>query len=122
LNGSGEIEWKELNTALCRVMQNYCSEYKNDELLKLGLIWLEDLRKNEGSRVCTDNPHKLIRTLEVFNIFTCSEMIIHASMARKASSQWHKWVTIKMKDGKIKSDQLPIDFWEPLVENYEKHR
>ena len=138
LNGSGEIEWKELNTALCRVMQNYCSEYKNDELLNLGLIWLEDLRKNEGSRVCTDNPHKLIRTLEVFNIFTCSEMIIHASMARKASSrylgffrldypevdppEWHKWVTIKMKDGKIKSDQLPIDFWEPLVENYEKHR
>ena len=30
--------------------------------------------------------------------------------------------TIKMKDGKVKSDKLPIDFWEPLIENYEKHR
>ena len=132
------FEWKELNAAMCRVMQNYCGEYKNEGLLKIGLIWLEDLKRNEASRVCADNPHKLMRTLEVFNILTCDEMIIHASMARKASSRylglfrldypeidppdWHKWVTIRLEHGKVKTGELPIDFWKPLVENYEKHR
>ena len=138
LEGSSEIEWKELNAALCRVMQNYCGEYKNEELLKIGLIWLEDLKKNEGLRVCADNPHKLMRTLEVYNILTCNEIILHSSRARKASSRyldffrldypemdppdWHKWVTVKRENGTVKTRELPIDFWGPLKKNYEKHR
>jgi len=138
LESSGEIEWKEMNAAICRIMQNYCGAYKNEELLKIGLIWLEDLEGNEAPRVHADNPHKLMRTLEVFNILTCSEMIIHASMARKAGSQyfgffrldhpeidppeWHKWVTVKLEDGSVKTGELPIDFWGSLEENYEKHR
>jgi len=138
LKDGGGIEWKELNAALCRVMQNYCGEHKNKELLEIGLIWLEDLEKNEAPQVCADNPHKLMRALEVANILTCDEMIIHASMARKASSryldffrldfpeidppEWHRWVTVKLEDGKVKTGALSIDFWGPLKENYEKHR
>ena len=138
LDNRDEIEWKELNAAMCRVMQNYCGEYKNEELLKIGLIWLDDLKNNESPRVCVDTPHKLMRTLEVLNILTCDEMIIHASMARKASSQrlgfsrldypetdppnWHKWVTVRLERGTVKTGELPIDFWKPLAENYEKHR
>ncbi|MFH1123045.1 MAG: FAD-binding protein, partial [Pseudomonadota bacterium] len=76
LKGSGDIEWKELNAAACRVMQDYCGEFKNEELLKIGLLWLRDLRSNEGPRVSVDTPHKLMRTLEVYNILTCDEMII----------------------------------------------
>jgi len=137
LKGSGELEWKELNAAMCRIMQNYCGEYKNEELLKIGLIWLEDMEKNEGPRVCADNPHKLMRTLEVYNILTCNEIILHSSRARKASSRyldffrldypemdppdWHKWVTVKQEDGTVKTGELPIDFWGPLKENYKKH-
>lgn len=138
LENPPEIEWKELNIAACRVMQNYCGEFKNDELLRLGLIWLEDLQKNEAPRVGVDNPHKLMRTLEVYNIMTCDEMILHASMARKASSEvlgftrldypeadpaeWKKWIVLKNQDGDVKSRDLPLDFCVPLAENYEKHR
>ena len=137
LNNGQEVEWKELNAAICKVMQNYCGELKNDELLKIGLIWLDDLKRNEAPRVQVDNPHKLMRTLEVFNILTCCEMIIHASMARKASTpllgffrqdypeidppEWHKWVTIRLEEGGVRTATLPIDFWSPLAENYEKH-
>jgi succinate dehydrogenase/fumarate reductase flavoprotein subunit len=137
LKGSGELEWKELNAAMCRIMQNYCGEYKNEELLTIGMIWLNDLKENEATRICSDNPHKLMRALEVFNILTCNEMILHASMARKASSailgfsrvdypevdppEWHKWVTIRLENGEVKAGELPIDFWGPLRENYEKH-
>ncbi|RLC71277.1 MAG: hypothetical protein DRI26_05485 [Chloroflexi bacterium] len=132
------IEWKELNAAICRVMQNYCGEYKNEELLNLGLLWLDDLERNEAPRVVAGNPHQLMRTLEVFNILTCSQLILHASLARKASSpylgffrldypemdppEWRKWVTIRLEEGKIKVGELPLDFWKPLKENYERHR
>jgi succinate dehydrogenase/fumarate reductase flavoprotein subunit len=134
----GDLEWKEFNIAISRVMQNYCGEYKNDELLKIGSIWLEDLRENEAPRVCADNPHKLVRTLEVFNVLTCSQMILHASMARKASSryldflrldypemdppEWHKWVTIRIEDGHVKKGERRIDYWGDLAENYERNR
>jgi len=132
------IEWKELNAAICRVMQNYCGQYKNEELLRIGLIWLAELERDEAPKVVADNPHKLMRTLEVFNILTCSQMIIHASLARKASSpplgffrldypeldppEWRKWVTIRLEDGRVRVGELPLDFWEPLRENYERHR
>ena len=132
------FEWKELNAAICRVMQNYCGHYKNEELLRIGLLWLAELERDEAPKVVADNPHKLMRTLEVFNILTCSQMIIHASLARKASSpplgffrldypeldppEWRKWVTIRLEDGRVKVGELPLDFWEPLRENYERHR
>ncbi len=137
LENSQDIEWKELNAAICRVMQNYCGEIKNEELLKIGLIWLNDLETNEAPRVCVDNPHKLMRTLEVKNILTCCEMVVHASLARRSSNphlgffrqdypqtdspDWHKWVTIRLDRGGIKSKTMPIDFWSPMAENYEKH-
>jgi succinate dehydrogenase/fumarate reductase flavoprotein subunit len=132
------IEWKELNMAIARVMQNYCGEYKNEELLNIGLIWLEDCEKNIVPQVYADNPHKLMRTLEVLDILACSQMIIHASIARKASSQylsffrldyqdtdppeWNKWVTIKLEEDKVTEGELSIDFWKPLKDNYEKYR
>jgi succinate dehydrogenase/fumarate reductase flavoprotein subunit len=131
------IEWKELNAAICRVVQNYCSEPKSEELMKIGSLWLRDIEENEATRAYADNPHKLMRTLEVIDILTCSQMIIHASLARKASStflnfirldyplldppEWHKWITIKLTNGEVDIGELPIDFWAPLAENYEAH-
>ncbi len=138
LKSKGRLNWKELNAAMCRIMQNYCGEYKSEDLLKLGLIWFDDLKRNECPGVSADNPHKLTRTLEVFNILTCNEIIIHSSLARKASSRslnfqrldypevdpsnWRKWVTVRLEDGEVKTGELPIDFWKPLTDNYEKHR
>jgi len=131
------IEWKELNAAICRVMQNYCSEPKNEELMKIGFLWLKDVEDNEVIKAYADNPHKLMRTLEVIDILTCSQMVIHASLARKASStflnfmrldcplldppEWHKWITIKLKNGEADIGELPIDFWGSLEKNYKAH-
>jgi succinate dehydrogenase/fumarate reductase flavoprotein subunit len=131
------IEWKELNAAICRVMQNYCSEPKNEELMRIGSLWLKDLEENEATKASADNPHKLMRTLEVMDILACSQMVIHASLARKASSrflsfirldyplldppEWHKWITIRLANGEVEIGELPIDFWGPLEENYEAH-
>ena len=138
LQEDGPIEWKELNAALCRIMQNYCGEYKNEELLKLGLMWLEDLREKEVPKIRVDTPHKLVRTLEVRNILTCDEMILHASLARRASTpylgffrqdypeidpaDWKKWITLRLDKGAVATGEMALDFWKPLAENYENHR
>ncbi len=131
------IEWKELNAGICRVMQNFCSEPKNEELMKLGLMWLGDIEHNAARELVADNPHKLVRALEVLNILTCSQMIVHASLARKASStylffkrldypaldppEWRKWITIRRDGSGAAVGELPIDYWEPLAENYAAH-
>ncbi len=131
------IEWKELNAAICRVMQNYCSEPKSEELMKIGSLWLKDLEDHEITKAYADNPHKLMRVLEMINILTCSQMIVQASLARKTSStflnfvrldyplfdppEWHKWVTIKLANGGVEIGELPIDFWGSLEGNYEAH-
>lgn len=131
------LDWKELNAGLCRVMQNYCGEPKSEELLKLGLLWLQDIEENELPVAYAENPHKLARTLEVMDILTCDRMILHACLARKASSEslsflrsdypqmdppeWHKWITIKQNEGKVEVGDLPIDYWDSFEENYVKH-
>ena len=131
------MEWKELNRGICRIMQNYCGHLKNKELMEIGLLWLQDLEENVVPEVYAGDPHKLGRTLDVFDILTCSKAIIHACLAREASSQflgfnrldfpemdppeWKKWIAIKLEDGKVKSKSLSINFWGSLTENYELH-
>jgi len=131
------IDWKELNNALCRVMQNYCGDLKSDELLNIGLLWLKDLEENEAPRASAWDPHKLGRTIDVLDLITCSQIIIHACLARKASSkflnfqrldypevdppEWLKCIALRLEDSKVKSELMPIDFWGPLAENYEAH-
>lgn len=129
------LNWKELNGASSRIMQNYCGDPKNEELLKIGLIWFKDLTENEVPRLSAPDPHKLMRTLEVIDILTCSEMILHACLARKSSSKflgftrydypemdppnWHKFITVKQEGDSIRIGELPIDFYGVLRENYE---
>jgi succinate dehydrogenase/fumarate reductase flavoprotein subunit len=138
LRGAGDLEWKELNAAVSRVMQNYCGDLKNELLIAEGLAWLQDLEQHEAPRLAADNPHKLVRCLEVMSVLTCSEMILHATRARRASSRLlgftrqdfpavdptdlHAWLTIRQVDGSVEEGRLPIDFWGDLEQNYERHR
>jgi len=139
----GDVGWKELHAGICRIMQDYCGEYKTEEVLKTGLWWLNSIRESEGERALVRNPHELARTLECFSRITVGEMIMHASLARKASSrplnfkrldypemdppEWNKFVTIKLENGKVKAGELPFKYWllppnaPTYKENYEQH-
>jgi len=134
---SGGMDWKEFRAGLCRVMQHYCSDIKNDELLNIGLMWLKDIRENVLPKVYAPNPHVLMRVVENMNLLTCDELIIQASLARKASSkplgftrqdypeldppQWHKFVTVRRGKTGIKTGDRSLDFAAPLGDNYETH-
>lgn len=131
------IGWKELNMRTSRIMQNYCGEIKSEELLNTGLKLLNEIKENEASKLYAQNPHDLIRSLEVLNILTNAEIIIHSSLARKASSKhlhfmrsdypemdpprWHKFITVKLENDRVKVGERPIDYYGSLKENYETH-
>jgi succinate dehydrogenase/fumarate reductase flavoprotein subunit len=80
------MDWKELNAGVCRVMQDYCGEIKNEGTLKIGLKWLDELEAGECQTAFARNPHELSRLLEVFNILTVGRMIFEGCLARHQQS------------------------------------
>lgn len=132
--GANGPDWKELNAGIARVMQNYCSEPKNAQLLGLARTWLQDLEANEAPRVGAGDPHQLMRVLEVQDILTCAQMIVTACEARKASSaylhfnrldypkmdpaEWHKWLVIARRGDETTVSDRPIAFWGDFESNY----
>ena len=134
---SSGIDWKELHAAIARAMQYYCSEYKTERLLNIGLETLHEIEERRVPALYAPDPHKLTRSLEDLSILTHAQIILHASLARKASSkllnfyridcpqadppEWRKFVTVKLEDGKVQSGELPLDYFGKLKENYEAH-
>ncbi len=143
VNRRDGIGWKELHAGICRIMQDYCGEYKGEETLKMGLKWLGSIRDSEASRTYARNPHELQRTLECLSRLTVGEMVMYASLARKASSlsldfkrtdypekdppEWHKFVTTRLENGEVKTGELPLNYWllppnaPTYKENYDRH-
>lgn len=137
------IGWKEMRAGLCRIMQDYCGEYKSEGTLQAGLRWIRSIRESEGQTAFARNPHELCRTLENQTHMTVAEIIMQASLARKASSalldfkrldypeidppEWHKIITIRLENGEVKTEDVPIDYWmlppyaPSCAENYRKH-
>jgi succinate dehydrogenase/fumarate reductase flavoprotein subunit len=134
---SDGMDWKELHAGIARTMQYFCSEYKTESLFKMGLDSLREIEEKWVPTLCARDPHKLMRSLEDLSILTHAQIILHASLARKASSQfldfrridypeldppeWHKLVTVKQSDGKVQAGERPIGYWGNLKENYEAH-
>jgi len=131
------IEWKEFNAGSAMIMEKCCGAYKSEELMKIGLWALKKMEEEDALTAYAADPHKLGRTLDVIDLITVCQMIVHASMARKSSSEflnfyrvdyrqedppeWRKFITIKQENGEVKVGELPLEFWAPLKENYETH-
>ncbi|MBW1896799.1 MAG: FAD-binding protein [Deltaproteobacteria bacterium] len=143
VNQRSDVGWKELYAGISRIMQDYCGEYKNEDTLKTGLEWLNSIRESEGSKAFARNPHELMRVLECLSRITVGEIIMHASLARKASSMpldfkrldypdmdppaWQKFITTRLEKGEVKVGELPHKYWllppyaPTYKENYERH-
>lgn len=131
------MDWQQVNTAVTKIMRNYCGAFKNEELLSCGLKMLRDLRQREAEKLTVRNPHELIRALEVINIMTNAELVIEACRARKASSreldfvrldfpqidppEWQKFVKIKLKGDRTETGSLSLDYFGSLSDNYLKY-
>jgi succinate dehydrogenase/fumarate reductase flavoprotein subunit len=134
--GSG-IEWKELHAGISRVMQYYVSEFKTESLFQIGLEALQRIEEETVPTLYALDPHKLMRSLEDISLLNYAKIIIHASMARKASSiplnlqridypavdppEWNKYLTVKLDNNKVKIGELPTTFWGDMKQQYEAH-
>ena len=79
----------------------------------------------------------MVRTLEVLNILTNAELVIHSCLAREASArhllfdrsdfpdldppEWKKFVTVRTEGGKVVQGELPLDYYGSLKGNYDAH-
>jgi len=126
------IGWKELWAGCTRVMQCYCSEYKTDTSLQMGLDWFKSIRENELKHTYARNPHELVRVLECENRITVSEMFLIGCKSKYLADKQGingKFITDKLlEDGSIATDYVDLDFalkppYEPTyLANYLKHR
>ncbi len=130
------IGWKELNKAISKAMQNYCGGVKCEALLKEGLDLLKSFEEDIVPKLTASNPHELMRTHEVLDILTVAEIVLHASLARKSSSEPlffrrsdfpemdppkdRKHIVIHQEDGVVMTRDVPLDFFGELKTEYEK--
>ena len=137
VDGEGAVTWKEINAAIAKLMQNHCGTRKSETLLKSGLSELSDLRANDVPRLSCHNPHELVRSLEVLNVLTNAELVLHSCLARKASAkyllfdrsdfpekdppEWNKFVTVRIEAGEVIEYHRPIDYYGDLQATYEAH-
>ncbi|MGD1119489.1 MAG: FAD-binding protein [Dehalococcoidales bacterium] len=131
------IDWKELNAGIARAMQYFCTEYKTEHLLKMGLDALKEIEEVHVPRLYALDPHKLMRGIEDLNLLTHGQVIINAALARKASSmalnhfridypkvdppEWHKFLTVKMENGQVKTGEMPLRYYGDMKASYEAH-
>jgi succinate dehydrogenase/fumarate reductase flavoprotein subunit len=134
---SGGMDWKELHAGMARVMNYYVSEFKDENLLTMGLDALKKIEAESVPLLYALDPHKLMRGMEDTSLLTCAQIIVQAMLARKASSvtlglkridypkmdppEWNKYITIKQENGKVKTGFLPQKFWGNMKKQYEAH-
>ena len=134
---SNGMDWKELHAGIGRAMQYFCSEYKTEKLFNMGLDTLKEIEEKWVPTLYALDPHKLMRSLEDLSMLTNAQIILHASLARKASSrllefnridypeidppEWAKFITVKMDGGKVKAGEMPLGYYGDLKQNYETH-
>ena len=130
------MDWRELNMAIAKAMQNYCGGVKCDDLLKEGLDLLESFEKDIVPQISCENPHELMRAHEVFDILDVAKLILHACIARKSSSaplffqrsdypqmdpeEDKRIITIRQEYGKSIEGSVPLGYFGNLKEEYEK--
>ena len=128
--------WKEVQLGLCRIMQDYCGDYKSKEVLDMGMWWLNSIRENELRHTAAANPHELGRTLGTEVRLSVCEIILQHCLARKSSSKMlgferldypeykEERFALYQKDGEIVYEEIPDDLYTregSYRECYEKH-
>ncbi|MCL2391791.1 MAG: FAD-dependent oxidoreductase [Oscillospiraceae bacterium] len=118
--------WKEVQLGLCRIMQDYCGDYRSKEVMEMGLWWLNSIRENELANTVASNPHDLGKVLDVDTRLAIGEIMLHQSLSREFSSKSMGVVrldfpkdgddcgyyqTLNLKGDEIEVGKLPFNYW-----------
>jgi hypothetical protein len=131
------MDWRELNMAIAKAMQNYCGGVKCKSLLLEGLELLKQYEEEMVPQVSAANPHELMRAHEVFDILTVSQLILESCLQRESSSEPlcfersdfpeidppenDHFITIRLdENGKVVKGIVPKGYFGDLKTEYEK--
>lgn len=130
------MDWRELNMAISKAMQNYCGEIKCKELLEEGLDLLKEYEREMVPQLSCKNPHDLMRTHEVLDILQVAQMILQACLFRESSSkplcfqrsdfpqmdpqEDQCFYTIRLEDHKPVRGKVPLGYFGDVEQEYEK--
>jgi succinate dehydrogenase/fumarate reductase flavoprotein subunit len=120
------LGWKELNAGICRVMQDNCGAFRSGRTLEAGARLLREIAEGEAARTHAANPHELVRVLECLSLLEAGQAVMHASLARRASSalldfrridfpasdppEWRKLLPISREGDGAKVRELALDW------------
>ncbi len=122
LNGKG-LHWREVEMAVQNTVDYYAGEVRAEKTLKRGVERLQDIKKDASFKA--ENPHELMRCLEVQSIIDNAEMILNASLERQESrwapfgfhradfpeqndKEWLAFLALKKQEEKIEFSRIPI--------------
>lgn len=130
------MDWRELNMAISKAMQNYCGGVKCKDLLLEGLDLLESYERDIVPQLSCKNPHELMRTHEVMDILEVSKLILNACLLRESSSEPlffersdfpemdpdkdRHFITIRQENGKIIKGIVDHGYYGDVESEYEK--
>lgn len=130
------MDWRELNQAISKAMQNYCGGVKCKDLLEEGLSILKTYEEEMVPMISCKNPHELMRAHEVMDILEVAQMILQACLFRESSSKELRFyrsdypemdpkedrcfLTIRQEHGKPVKGRVPHDYYGDIEEEYEK--
>jgi len=77
------ISWQEANMALQQVMQDFAPGVRSETLLEAGLEHLRRIKEKAQNHLIANNPHDLMRSLEVLNLFDIGELVFLSARERK---------------------------------------
>jgi len=125
------ISWKEIWGGSARVMQQCCGEVRTEPVLRLGLTWLDSIKKQELRQTYARNPHELARVIEGETRITCSDVYLHACIAKLAAAEHDaagEYQFNQLADGEVVTTYRKARYWlEPpyassYLENYDRRR
>lgn len=131
------IEWKELHNGLCRVMQYFVSEYKDETMFNMALEEIKRIEENAVPQLYALDPHKLMRSLEDLSMIEHAKIVINAMKERKFTNpqlgiervdypendveESNNYLTMYLENDEIKFARVPIRYWGNMKEQYEAH-
>jgi len=81
---SNGAQWKEANTALQQIMNDYAGmKVRSDSLFRAGKKYLRDLKCYAEKELMAKNSHELMRVLEVLDLLDVGEAVMLCSANRK---------------------------------------
>ena len=86
---SGTCHWLEANRAIQQIMSDYAGLVRSESMLKAGQNGLSRLRAKTQSLLAADNPHELMRCVEVLNLLEVGRLIFTTANERKETRGKH---------------------------------